>query len=572
MKYRKKIIRISIMAKWIIKAVPYKFFLVLISVLSKGMTLVNPLLFGYLITSFTSDDVSQGLFVLVGFILAFELMTEFAFWVQENLFSKAFLHQERNLKQLVWESIQNISRLKRDALSPSNWMQKIERDVPMISGVSRMIFDIGLGFIISFVGTTIIIIYRTPVLALIFFGALLLMLIIPKLFHERIGFGAKKIRESYYKETETVMNLLEMQSTTTLFNVRHLFVKLFDKSIKKTEENRHSHQVDLNRLNLFLKVEIWAIRGLVLVICIVLFLNKQITIGDVVAYNMLVSQVLGSLSQLILIFPQMTIGLEYAKSINETIYQGRVKQRKETKSETVAKANVVSQNLIFDINMISFKYPTASAPIISDFSAKFYKGEHICFLGRNGSGKSTLVKLLVGDYEPNKGSICKNTGVISLIPQNIVVYNDSIFENIRLRDESICYEEVESMIHKFSLERLIDDPSMGLRKAIMPGQLSGGELQVLGIARALIRKPDVLLIDEITNNLDIVAKEAVFSILRHIRKECAIISITHDHSSIDEADRVFVFGKNAITEVKGDDNIMRSKLAIGLIREEIAND
>lgn len=568
MSFRKKTFKTSVMVKWIINSTPYKRFLILISVFSRGMALASPVLFGYLISSLLSGEEKHSSFILLGLVLIFELIVLFSFWGQENLFSKAFLRQERNLKQLVWESIQNIPRIKRDAISPSNWMQKIERDVPMISGVSRMLLDASIGFIISFVGTTIIVIYRVPILFLIFLGALLIMLIIPKIFHKKIGLGAKKIREGYYKETETVMNVIEMQSVATLFNVRNLFTRLFEKSVKNTEENRYFHQSDLNRLSFFLQVELWGVRSLVLIVCISLFLKKQITIGDVVTYNLLVSQVLGSLSQLILISPQISIGLEYAKSISETISQGRIKQRKEIDNKSIADTNVVPANLAFDIDAVSFKYPTATAPIIFDFSTKFYKGEYICLLGRNGSGKSTLIKLLVGDYEPNKGVIHKNYDAIALVPQIIVTYNDSLFENIRLGNDSIREEDIEFMVRKFGLGRLIDDPFLGMHKMIMPGQLSGGELQILGIARALIRKPDVLIIDEITNNLDIVAKESVFSILRHIRKECTLISITHDHSSIDEADRVFVFRKDGITEVKGDDNIIRSKQAINLIRGE----
>lgn len=569
MKYRRNTLKISIMAKWIVNAIPYKSLLIVISIFSRGMTLVNPVLFGILISSFSNDEIRRSSFVFLGLILACELVTVFSSWAQDNLVNKAFLRQERNLKQLVWENIQNIPKIKRDALSPSNWMQKIERDVPMISGVCRMFFEVGIAFIISFIGTTVVVLYRAPVLSLIFLGALLVMLIIPKLLHKRIGLSAKQIRESYYSETETVMNVIEMQSITTLFKVRLLFAQLFEKSIKNTENKQYSHQLNLNRFNFFIQMVLWGVNGLVLIVCVALLLKKQITIGEVVTFNMLVSQVLGGLAQLIHIFPQVSIGLEYAGSIYETISQGQIGQKKEMKNESVTDANVVSKNLVFDINAVSFKYPEATDAIISDFSAKFFKGEYICLLGRNGSGKSTLIKLLVGDYEPDKGVIYRNYDVIALVPQNIVVYTDSLFENIRLKDESIREGDVELMVRKFGFGRLIDNPSLGLHKMIMSGQLSGGELQILGIARALIRKPDVLIIDEITNNLDIVAKESVFSVLRQIRKECTIISITHDHSSIDEADRVFVFRKNRITEVKGDDGLMRSKHAIDLIRKEL---
>jgi ATP-binding cassette subfamily B protein len=108
----------------------------------------------------------------------------------------------------------------------------------------------------------------------------------------------------------------------------------------------------------------------------------------------------------------------------------------------------------------------------------------------------------------------------------------------------------------------------GLLTDLSPGSCSGGELRTLGIARALVRNPKTLILDEITNNLDVVAKEAVYGVLAALRGQCTIILITHDISCTELADRVFVFRRDGISEINGADAASRTREALRVIRGE----
>ena len=227
------------------------------------------------------------------------------------------------------------------------------------------------------------------------------------------------------------------------------------------------------------------------------------------------------------------------------------------------------RNSVFVLKDVTFHYTVNGPPVINEFSANIQHGDFVCFLGRNGTGKSTLAKLLMGVYPPDNGSIYTNGTSSAIVPQQIVIYPDSLLENIRLRDISIQTKMIEKMLCSCGFERFLQKHVEGMYTMLLPGMLSGGELQILGIVRALVRKPEVLILDELTNNLDIVAKEAVYSVLKSISDKCTIILITHDISCLELANRIFVFHSEGICEVRGRDAEKKIKEAIQLIRRDV---
>ena len=216
---------------------------------------------------------------------------------------------------------------------------------------------------------------------------------------------------------------------------------------------------------------------------------------------------------------------------------------------------------------VSFSYePGKKDLIIRNFSTQIHRGEFVCFLGRNGTGKSTLAKLLLGMERPTTGRIYMMAEQPVVVPQHIVIYPDSLLENIRLRDTSVSTRQVERLLCRCGLGHFLQEK--GIHTMLVPGMLSGGELQILGIVRALVRQPELLVLDELTNNLDIVAKEAVYLLLKKLAKECTMIVITHDTSCLELSDRIFVFQRAGIIEVAENTKEKRVDTAIQMIRKD----
>ena len=448
-------------------------------------------------------------------------------------------------------------------------MQKLSRDVNVIQGVCRMMLETGLGFIVFFFGTFLLVLWKAPLISLVFLAVIVCTALMHHFFHRRLEANSRRLRESFYQEGDTLYGLLEMLPTLSLFGVTRLFKPLFLSSTQQLAENQIRQQKGVIHFNALFQAETWAVHSVVLVVCTWLFLQGGLQVGDIVMYDMLIAQMLGGVSQLMSVLPQLDMGLEYARSLQELLFNEK------NPSPAVTSLDQSSWNekdkgasTLFRFRSVTFRYAPDKPPVISEFSTEIHEREFLCFLGRNGSGKSTLAKLMTGIYAPNAGEIHSFHRKVATVPQHIVIYKDTLLENVRLRDRNLSEALVKSILLECGFLRFFDKHPQGIQTEITPGSLSGGELQILGIARALVRRPDVLILDELTNNLDIVAKETIYTLLNAQRQRCTIVLITHDLSCVDMADRIFVFHHRGISELQGPDVATRNQQALEMIKAE----
>jgi ATP-binding cassette, subfamily B, bacterial len=560
----------------IFNSLPYKKVLFLFGILSRLPMLATPVLFGYFISTLAKGTTDHRVYILACGILSLAFIDILFSWVKERFSITAFSEQQRCLKEIVWTCIQDLPVLVRDSSTPGVWMQKLSRDVPVIIGTCRMLIESGLGFLIFFFGTFSLVVWKAPSISFIFIAAIIFAILTHRLFHRKLEGYAKEIRECFYREGDVVLGLLEMLPILNMFGVTTFYRSLFLTSVKKTTENQIRQQKSMTDFRVLIQTEIWGVRAIVLLVCTYLFLKGGLKIGDIVMYDMLIAQMLGGLSQVMFILPQLDMGLEYARSLKETLSLGECQNHISEITQTATPGsphrrskNVMARQTALNLKSVTFRYSPDKPPVIKDFTAKIHKGEFVCFLGRNGTGKSTLAKLLIGAYKPESGKVYSSDQKPTIVPQHIVIYRDSLLENVRLRDENIPELIVETMLRQCGFARFLDSHSSGLYTSLSPGSLSGGELQILGIVRALVRNPETLILDELANNLDIVAKEAVYSVLTDLRGQCTIILITHDITCLELADRVFVFHQDGISEIHGPDTTSRAHNALEIIRKEV---
>jgi ATP-binding cassette subfamily B protein len=197
---------------------------------------------------------------------------------------------------------------------------------------------------------------------------------------------------------------------------------------------------------------------------------------------------------------------------------------------------------------VTFAYEDGR-PVIDGFSATINKGENVVFTGRTGAGKTTLMKLTSGLLHPDSGQVLVNGidigGVASpqkrrlmgYVEQSFSFVSGTIFEQISLDDEKITREDVTRAVRFVGLEEYFKEMPQGLETQAAPELFSQGQRQLLAIARAIVTDPPVLLLDEVTANLDSVTEERVVDVLKRAEKGRTIISIAHRQSTINSADR-----------------------------------
>ncbi len=235
---------------------------------------------------------------------------------------------------------------------------------------------------------------------------------------------------------------------------------------------------------------------------------------------------------------------------------------------------------------VSFKYKSASAHALEDISYTASRGETIAFVGPSGSGKTSLVKLLVGLYQPTSGAILYN-GIrhdeiqkeelrrqIGFVTQDTQLFAGTIRENLRFVYPLATDAECLDALRKAQCQNLLERGGQGLDTVIGEGgvKVSGGEKQRLSIARALLRKPHVLVFDEATSALDSLTEEEIGKTIRDVSRASSQITIliAHRLSTIMHADIIHVLEKGRIVESGTHDALLADKgLYYAMWRQQI---
>ncbi|WP_312992674.1 ABC transporter ATP-binding protein [Chryseobacterium flavum] len=235
---------------------------------------------------------------------------------------------------------------------------------------------------------------------------------------------------------------------------------------------------------------------------------------------------------------------------------------------------------------VSFKHQSAQYKALNNISFEVRNGETIAFVGPSGSGKSTLVKLLVGLYRPQEGNIFYNTingkefdfdelrNQIGFVTQDTQLFAGTIKENLLFVNPMATEPELQVALQKSSCTALLERAEKGIETVIGEGglKLSGGEKQRIAIARALLRKPHLLIFDEATSALDSITEEEITSTIKDISKEREQITvlIAHRLSTIMHADRIYVLERGQIVETGSHDKLIAEKgLYYAMWRQQI---
>ena len=213
---------------------------------------------------------------------------------------------------------------------------------------------------------------------------------------------------------------------------------------------------------------------------------------------------------------------------------------------------------------VSFKHKSAHTNAVENISFTINKGETIAFVGPSGSGKTTLVKMLVGLYHPVSGAIYYNDKKASdinldelrmqlgLVSQDTQLFSGTIKENLLFVKPDATDEECLNALHKAACNNLLLRAEKGIDTVIGEGgiKISGGEKQRLSIARALLRKPNLLIFDEATSALDSLTEVEITETIKDIsgKKEQITIMIAHRLSTIMNADKIYVLERGHIIE------------------------
>lgn len=235
---------------------------------------------------------------------------------------------------------------------------------------------------------------------------------------------------------------------------------------------------------------------------------------------------------------------------------------------------------------VVFRHKTASNNAIDGISFTAQAGETIAFVGPSGAGKSTLMKLLVGLYRPEAGRIYYNgldensidfndlRNQIGFVTQDTQLFSGTIRENLQFVNPDATLDDMIEVLQKASCTGLLERAEKGIDTMIGEGglKLSGGEKQRISIARALLRKPHLLIFDEATSALDSLTEEEIAKTIRQVssRRNQITILIAHRLSTIMHADRVYVLERGEVVETGTHEQLLAEKgLYFAMWRQQV---
>lgn len=283
--------------------------------------------------------------------------------------------------------------------------------------------------------------------------------------------------------------------------------------------------------------------------------NGTVQVGEVIAFTNYMTQILFALMMITMVFNMFVRAKTSVNRIGEVLAEEDDLIRKE------GSVHFTGQGAEIEFENVSFSYEGASGePVLKNLSFSCHAGEMVGIIGSTGSGKSSLVHLIPRFYDVTEGTIKINgTDIrkfnlqklrekIAIVPQKATLFTGTVIENIRWGKADATFDEVVEAARIADAHQFIIDSPEGYDSRIGQGgvNFSGGQKQRLSIARALVKKPEILILDDSTSAVDIATERRIKQSLKNYVKGMTCIIIAQRISSVADADRIIVLDDGKI--------------------------
>jgi subfamily B ATP-binding cassette protein MsbA len=473
----------------------------------------------------------------------------------------------RDMRNLLYSHIQHLSLSFFNHNSTGSLMSRIINDIAMIQhSVSNVISSLFLE-VITMIGLAGVAFFRDWKLALIAFTVMPLI----AFYTNKLG---RKIKNITRRGQEKIA-ILNAYLQETFVGAR--IIKAFCREDYVIERFREQNQK-------YYRTTMKNVRADELTTPLVEFF-ASIGVGGVVFYGgyqvVLGHTTPGTFFSFMAAMMMMYSPVRKISKANNVIQQaiaaaGRVFDLLDTKSEIQEKKDAITLPEIADsivFENVSFQYNSNSGPVLKNINLKARKGEKIALVGMSGVGKSTLMDLLPRFYDPKEGRILIDgidirdvtlsslRAQIGIVSQEIILFNDTFANNIRFGRLDASEQDIIEAAKAAYAHNFIMESPQGYNTVIGDRgvRLSGGERQRIAIARALLKNPSILILDEATSSLDTESEYMVQKALENLMKNRTTFIIAHRLSTVRNADKIIAMEGGRIVEIGTHDQLVNAQ-------------
>ena len=295
--------------------------------------------------------------------------------------------------------------------------------------------------------------------------------------------------------------------------------------------------------------------------------SGDLSMGGLIACTILSGRTLAPLGQIGGLMGRLNSAKAAYHSVTKFMLEA---SREETAKEYFPRENITGS---VEFSHVSFSYTDDTQIILNDINVKINAGEKLAVIGKIGSGKTTILKLIMGLYQPNNGSVLIDGANIQqirpedirrqfgVVMQNTYLFSGSIRENIAFGLDAISPQEIDEAATIAGVSEFTKKMNNGLDYQLSEGgkDLSGGQRQAIALARAIVRKPSIILLDEPTSAMDLTSERQIIQNLKSYFNKQTLIVVTHRMSLLQLVDRVIAVDDGKVT-VDGTRESILSKL------------
>lgn len=529
---------------------------------------ILPLITAKIVNTATSPgrDWEKILFWCMVLGAAFIIQNVFTNYKATRIFSRINRDIEKNLRNVLIYKLQHLSILFHKDIQTGRLQSKVMRDVENIQILLDQIFKVLFFFVLDLAVIVVITMNNSPLVLVFFVVAAPVTVFAMALFRRPIQKNNTDFRDGMEKTQGELAEMLQMIPVTRAHGLQNEEINRMNRGFM--ELSRRGYQLDV--VNSIFGATGWVIFQLFQLICLVftgyLACVGKITIGEVVLYQTYFGQLIGQISTLVNIYPQVCKGVESVRSIGDLLLDPKMEEDNSIIPLGELKGRV-------ELCDVTFHFPDSERKILNEFRITVPAGESIAFVGESGSGKSTVLNMITGFLTPTEGKVLidginmKNLGMteyrkqIAVVSQNILLFSGTIRDNIIYGMKDVTDEEVREVIENVGLLDLLDTMPEGLDTKLGEhgDRLSGGQKQRISIARALIRRPKIIVFDEATSALDPASEKKVQSATKLMMGQCTVFMVAHRLSTIKEADRIAVVEAGTIVEMGSYEELMEKR-------------